>query len=160
MKKNIILPLLSILFLLILVSSDFAQETDAQFNSESATAPVIGKIYRKTQADSLYGPVLFSYEIPTEQLKGMLNKTYKYIMFKFDKDKFLITDNKRNVMNFSNAAVSADETLKVYSVSKVQELIKLGLGPVTKIEKRANVTSITNEAYTLEFASGCPPFCD
>jgi hypothetical protein len=160
MKKHTLISFISLLFLLTLSSLDFAQETNSQVSTELASTPVIGKIYRKTQADSLYGPVLFSFEIPTAQLQSMLTKTNNLVMFKYDTNRFLVADNNRKVMNFSDAAVSADETMRVFSVSKVQELIKLGLGSVTKIEKRENVISLTNEAYTLEFGVTCPPYCN
>lgn len=151
MKNNILLTLLSFLFLLSL--------------SELINAQEYGKIFSKQEAEKLFGPVIVSHEIPTSQLQSMLSKTSKVILFKKIGRKFLIVDHERKVMNTDvtgfaqTEAITEDEPLKVYSVTKVQELITNGQEPVTTIEMRSGVMSITNGEYTLEMSGICPPLC-
>lgn len=178
MKKSILTALLSIIFSLFLVCSSNAQE--------------YGKLYRKAQADSLYGPVKFSVSIPTANLQKMLKMTSKLILFKYNGSKFFIADNNKKALSINNAVIGQDTELKstdlgqstelnntdlsldggttvqatldspmrAFSITKVQELITTGTSPVTVIEQRESVLSITNGAVTLEMGAVCPPFCN
>lgn len=157
MKKITLTTFLSLLFSLFLLSASYAQEYRQEY----------GKLFRATQADSLYGPVLYSYEISATDLQNMITRTDKVLLLRYDNSKFTITDNQRNVMKSSStefsmaapATLARELPMRVFSISKIQELIKLGNSPVIRVEKRKDVLSITNGVYTLEMSAMCPPFC-
>lgn len=160
MKKSTLITLLSLFFSLFLFCSTNAQE--------------YGKLFRKSQADSLYGPVKYSMQVPTANLQKLLKMTKKVILFKYNGGRFFVTDNNRRTLSLtststefsqqSEAATTVEATLdspmKSFSVSKVQELIDNGQSSVTVIEQREGVLSITNGAVTLEMGAICPPFCN
>jgi hypothetical protein len=118
-----------------------------------------GKIIDKTKANELFGPVLYSIQIQTDELKSYTNKTSGVIMFKILNNDLYILDNKRNTLKPAGFIVNSMETFSVYAVSVVQQLINNGNNSVTYIEKRNDVLTLTNGDFTLEFGVLCPPYC-
>lgn len=150
MKKFIII------YFIILLVPVFAQE--------KLDGKVAGVIYSKAEADELYGKVISSTKMTNEELDGYLSKTDSYLMFYFSKDMQaapVILDHSQKALNMPNSKARAirPSELKVYSISKIKELIEKGGEESTMIEQRENVISLTNGDYTLEFALGCPPYC-
>ena len=47
----------------------------------------------------------------------------------------------------------------MYSVTIVQQLLSDGNNPLTYVEKRQEVLTITNGIFTLEYSLLCPPCC-
>lgn len=119
-----------------------------------------GKIISRESADKLFGAVLVSQKIPTDNLKTLVSQSSKVVMFKIIDNNIYVLDNARNVLSPSGLAVSNSEVFYVYSVAIVQELLNTGGSPVTFIEKREKVLTITNGEDTLEYSNLCPPFCE
>ena len=118
-----------------------------------------GKILNKEEANKLFGAVLVSKEIPTSTLKALVNQSSKVIMFNIiNNDSYILGDN-RKVLLPAGFSVSNSEVFHVYSTSIIQELLNNGNTPVTYIEQRKEVLTITNGDLTLEYALICPPFC-
>ena len=122
-------------------------------------AQVIGKLYSKSAADSIYGPVINSTTVNTSDLQMMTLKTQTYIMFSLVNGSLIISDNKRNSLFPSSFAIPSNQVFSVFSVSIVQELMTKGVSNVTRIEHRQNVLTLTNGNITLEMGQLCPPFC-
>jgi hypothetical protein len=118
-----------------------------------------GKILSKDEANKLFGAVLVSKQIPSSELKALTVSSTKIIMFKImNNDVYILGDN-RKVLLPANAMVNEAESFSAYTISIVQELLSKGNEPITFIEKRNDVLTITNGNYTLEYSWICPPFC-
>ena len=122
-------------------------------------AQVIGKLYSKSDADNIYGPVLNSASINTSDLQTMLLKTQNYIMFSLVNGSPEILDNNRNSLYPTNLIVSSSQVFSLFSVSIVQELLTKGGSSLTTIENRQKTLTLTNGEITLEMGQLCPPFC-
>lgn len=118
-----------------------------------------GKIISKESADKLFGPVLISVKVPTENLKSLITQSSKVVMFKIINNNVYVLDDKRNVLSPSGLSVSSSDVFSVYAVSVVQELLNDGGSSVTFVEQREKVLTITNGEDTLEYSVVCPPFC-
>ncbi|MCL5031001.1 MAG: hypothetical protein M1480_18495 [Bacteroidetes bacterium] len=119
----------------------------------------VGKVYTKQAADSIYGPVLNFTIINTQDLQSLFSKTNSYLMFKIIQDTLAILDDKRNLIYGSSFSFSDNDVFNYCSVSKIQELIFNDNNPVTYVENRQNVLTITNGGFTLEETQPCPPYC-
>lgn len=125
----------------------------------------VGKFFTKAEADSLYGPVLAADTIKTEDITKLAQSTPKFIMFNLIEGKAVILNASREVISTNSSMVSKDQTVdskqvfRLWSTSKVLELIKQGSSEITTVETRANTLTLTNGATVLEEPIPCPPFC-
>jgi len=118
-----------------------------------------GKIISKEEANKLFGPVLVSKEIPSSTLKSLISQSAKVIMFNIMNNDVYILGDSRKVLLPAGLTINSSEVFHVYSTSIVHELLSNGSGPMTYIEKREKVLTITNGNFTLEYSIICPPFC-
>ena|ERR1035437_3260891 len=129
--------------------------------SISYSQDIVGKIYSNTEADSIYGPVLTSVSIPSDQLNNLTNKTTNYLMFRILDGNLTILGDKRIVLYPESAEISQQDVFRYFSVSLIQKLIKDGNSSTISIELRNNgIITITNGNFTLEEGVLCPPFCN
>ena len=162
MKKIYVFTLLFVLSLFVASGYTYSQTSnDVSKTSDPAqTSNVIGKIFTKTKADSLYGPVLKAETIKTEALSGLAKKTPESMMFNFIEGKATVLNSSRIVISGPAQTIKPEQEFRVFSTSKVLELIKLGGSDITTIETRANnVITLTNGTTTLEETIPCPPIC-
>ncbi len=118
-----------------------------------------GKIFTKSEADSLYGPVRISKEIKTEQLRYYCQQTSKYLMFSiFEGKLYILGDNRKNLYS-EGTELKADQVVQLFSLNIVEELLNKGENSITKIEQRDSDLTISNGNFTLDLSSGCPPNC-
>jgi hypothetical protein len=121
---------------------------------------IFGKLFTKEEADKEFGSVIASYEIETKILSDMCDKFSNVLMFSFNNETAAILGSGRTpVYPNTKMVISEDEKLKVYSISRIKELIAEGGVETTIIEKRKDHLTITNGETTLENAGDCPPFC-
>lgn len=120
---------------------------------------VHGEIFTKSEANEKFGPVLVSVSVPTENLRGILNKTEKYIMFRIVNNTAIILDNNRNVISPESVSVDAKDVFSLYSVSVLKDLLSRGDSKYIYVEQRSEVLSITYAGYTMEVGAFCPPWC-
>ena len=77
-----------------------------------------GKIFTKSEADSLYGPVEISKEIKTEQLKEYFQQTKKSLMFLIkDGNLYILGDNRKPLFSEGNE-LKSEEVVYLFSLSK------------------------------------------
>ncbi len=119
---------------------------------------VVGKIFKKDEADKLYGKVLKSVKIETSNTKAILKNAGEYVMFKFEGDNLIIFSDRNKTIH-GTYTTKASDVLYVYSKSKVEEVMKEGAESETYFEQRKEVFTVTNGGYTLELVDRCPPFC-
>ena len=125
----------------------------------------IGKVFTAEEADKIFGPVLFSEDIPQSTLSQLLSKTGKTIMFGIINQKLIILNNKRNLLYPEKAEYKDTDVFTGYSVSILRELLsnsrlnKLSEDDVS-VEQRREVLSVTYGTNTLETGTKCPPMCE
>jgi len=123
-------------------------------------AQTVGKIFDKNEADALFGTVLVSIPIKTSELRTIVDKTAKYVMFRIVSGEVIILDEaRRPVYPSSDTAVGTDDPYKYYSKAIVIELLDKCTDEYVFLENRQAVFSITHGAFTLEEAWICPPIC-
>jgi hypothetical protein len=172
MKKFYLFALLFGLMLFISTNSTYSQTSNDTTKVSAAlsdTAKItgeIGKIYTKAEADSLFGPVLTVDTVKTTDLANLAKNTPKYMLFNLIDGKACVLNASREVI-FNNSLVvgkaptiEPTKVFRLFSTSKVLELIKQGGSDVTTIETKANVLTLTNGATVLEQSLPCPPHCD
>jgi len=87
------------------------------------------------------------------------------MMFNLIEGKACILNASREVISSNSLVVSINQTIeptqvfRLFSTSKVLELIKQGGSDVTTIETRANVLTLNNGDIILELSLPCPPIC-
>ena len=122
---------------------------------------IVGKLYTKAEANSLYGLVINSVPISSMYLINLTSQTTNYLMFRILNGNIIILGDKRAALYPTNAAISEKDVFRYLSISLIQKLIKNGNSPTTYVEIRNNeILTITNGVYTLENTVLCPPFCD
>jgi len=153
MKKISLLSVFAIIFTLGLFSTNYSQ-----------TEKVIGKLYSKAEANSVYGAVKTSLKIDTEVLKHIISRTPDKILFNIVNGNLMVLNADRSVL-FSNdvaqKSVKSDVIFHMFSTSQVAKLLELGgNNPTTTIELRDNnILTVTNGEESLEFSQICPPNC-
>lgn len=120
---------------------------------------VVGKIIAKDEANRLFGNVTQSVSFSTDQLISLLPEIENYVMFQIINENIYILGEKRDVLFPQDGSVDDNQMFHLLSKSLLLELFAAGKSPVTFIEKRGNVLTISNGDYTLEFTYPCPPFC-
>jgi len=120
---------------------------------------LVGKIITKEEANLLFGSATQFLPFRTDQLASLLPESDKYVMFQIINGNIYILGEKRNLLFPQNGSVDDNQVFHLLSKSLLLELFALGKSPVTFIEKRGNVLTISNEDYILEYTYPCPPFC-
>ena len=123
------------------------------------TQEEIGKIYSAAEADSLYGKALSADTIKTEILIQLAEKSPGCLMFNLIDGKANILDSSRTVLFGTLGTVKPDLVFRLFSTSKVLELIKQGGSDTTIIQLRTNTTTLTNGDAVMEEGQPCPPYC-
>ena len=124
------------------------------------TQQEIGKIFTAADADSLFGPVQSADTVKTQILVQLAEKSPSYLMFNLIDGKANILDSSRTVLFGTLGTVKPDQVFRLFSTSKVLELIKQGGSDTTIIELRTNVLTLTNGTSIMEEGLPCPPYCE
>lgn len=122
---------------------------------------VYGKIFTKTEADQMFGPVLKNFDIDVSVLQSILDKAGDYVMFNYDADDLFVLDGKRKPL-FTNGQmryINPSEIFRMFSVSVVRDLLSRGSEDKVHIEKRTDLVTLTYSESTLDMSRGCPPNC-
>ena len=163
MRKIYLFTLLFGLALFVSSNHTYSQttnDTSKASTTTSETAKIIGKIFTKAEADSLYGPVLNADTIQTADLAKLAENSPKSMMFNFIEGKAVVLNSSRTVISGAAQTIKPEQVFRVLSTSKILELIKQGGSGVTTIETRANnIITLTNGATVLEQSAFCPPIC-
>lgn len=118
-----------------------------------------GKILTKEEANDMFGAVLVSKEISSAAINSFTTQSSNVLMFNIIGNEIHVLDNKRKVLLPAGTSINNKVVFSVYSIQVVNELLTKGNKPITTVEKRESVLTITNGNFTLEFAWLCPPLC-
>lgn len=121
---------------------------------------IVGEVFTKADATAIFGDVTVSKSIATSDLQTLLKKTDTYILFNIIDDGLVILDNKRAAMYPEGAAIPAEQKFKLFSVTKVDELIEKGAAENVNVELRDCILTVSNGEYVLELGTYCPPWCE
>ncbi|MCX6149840.1 MAG: hypothetical protein NTX22_04880 [Ignavibacteriales bacterium] len=120
-----------------------------------------GQIYSTSEADTIYGTAILSVSITKIELTQFINATTDLLMFNIIDGDLFILGNGRKTLYPAGQVIGNDIVFRVFSVSKINELLNQGKSETVFIEKRNNdIISLTNGSVTLEFGVGCPPYCE
>jgi vesicle coat complex subunit len=118
-----------------------------------------GEIISNETAENEFGSVTNSVSILSELLQSLSENTKDLMMFNIQNNQLYILGDNRKILYPSNAQFSTDSVFKVYSKTKVLELLNQGQNKYTTIENRNETITITNGNITLEYGTFCPPWC-
>ncbi|MFA6980395.1 MAG: hypothetical protein WC209_13825 [Ignavibacteriaceae bacterium] len=118
-----------------------------------------GKIISATEGENLFGKVVTSYQLNTNDLLGYCQKAGRVIMFAEENAELYVAGSGRIILSLNTMTPSPDLVFHVYTAAKVNELITLGKDQITIVEIRSNVVDLKNGEFILEFSSPCPPYC-
>lgn len=119
-----------------------------------------GQIISSSKADSLFGSVITSINLPNDSLQKFIGETDNHLMFKINNDSLFVLDNNRQALHPAGITVSNEQTFTVYEIQKLIQLMNMGEKNINLVQLRKNVLTITNGLYTMEFGTICPPICD
>ena len=123
----------------------------------------IGKFYEPEEANKLFGNVIYSVDLNTNVLSGLLKKTNNIIMFGIINRELIILDNNRGIIFPEKAEIKDTDVFTVYSTDLLIELISNNKSNSQSnnvtVEQRSEVLSISTDKATLETGGKCPPFC-
>lgn len=170
MKQTIKLFVISIL--LLSFTSIFAQGRMGE----------VGKLFKKDEANKLFGNPKTTLEISPKLLKVALLKANDYILFTVKNGKVILADEKKHALTENNVKLDRYEQSYIFSKSKVIEFLNAAFGngsvqsaasmkdkavevlssaatsPIY-VELRESTLTLTAADATLEFSTVCPPVC-
>lgn len=123
---------------------------------------VYGKIFTKTEADQMFGPVVRKFDLNVNALQALLDKAGEYIMFNYDTDDLYVLDGKKKlIFNYGQMKNNfPTEIFRVFSVSVVRDLLSRGNEDKVHVEKRQDVITVSYSESTMDMSAGCPPNCN
>jgi hypothetical protein len=119
----------------------------------------LGEIISNQTAEKEFGSVTNSVSILSELLQSLSENTKDLMMFNILNNQLYILGDNRKILYPINAQISTDSVFKVYSKTKVMELLIQGQNKYATIENRNGTITVTNGNFTLEYGSLCPPWC-
>ena len=123
-------------------------------------AQIIGKIFSKSEANTLFGAVIETKDISVSELNTILNQTDQNVMFLIKNGTIAIKgDGGKEIYN-NGITLESNDVYSKYSKSLVKNLVFMSTSGIITIEKRKSVISLTTGEITLELGLGCPPICD
>ncbi len=123
-------------------------------------AQTVGKIFSKSEANTLFGPVLQSKTMSISELNSIISQTNNYVMFLINNGEVAIKGDGGNIIYNSGISILPNHVFMKYSKSILNELLLISTTGEVYIERRNSVISISNVSNTLEMGQPCPPFCD
>lgn len=120
----------------------------------------LGEIIPRDDADQQFGTAGISKSISTNQLLKFAGMTNHLLMFNIVEENLIIMGDGRKILSPEGYTSEQETVYKVYSKTKVLELIETGGAQDNYIEFRGDTLTITNGDSTLEFGSLCPPICE
>jgi hypothetical protein len=118
-----------------------------------------GKIYSKAEANTLFGSVIESVRMNADQFKSIIQQSTADVMVRVLNGELTILGDGRSVLFPEGKSVRPDDVFRLYSKSKVAELLGCAVENVINVEKRSGTITVTYGLYTLEEGWPCPPDC-
>lgn len=123
-------------------------------------AQIIGKIFSKSEANTLFGAVIESKDISVSELKTVIGFTKTYVMFYIKNGAVAIKGDDGKVIYNTGIALTQSDVFKKYSKSMVLDLLYLSTSGIIALENRGKVLTLSSGEVTLELSMDCPPYCN
>ena len=120
---------------------------------------VIGKLFKKSEADALFGAVTASAAVNSVDLAALIDQAGNDIMFKLVNGNLIVLGEGRKVLYPEGAVVSDSDVFARFSSSKASELLSTGVDDNVYVEQRGDTTTINYGDNILEDGVNCPPIC-
>ncbi|OGU35552.1 MAG: hypothetical protein A2068_02160 [Ignavibacteria bacterium GWB2_35_6b] len=120
--------------------------------------PIYGKIFTKEDAEELFGKVIKSVDMSTDEAINLLAKTDRYMMFNFVNDELIILNRNRKTIH-GNYQPKSSEVFHVYRTSVFEELLAKYPNNKISFQLREKKFSVENGNFVMEMTDPCPPFC-
>jgi hypothetical protein len=176
MKKILFTVSILIVFLTVLSSVSNAQ----------GKYGVVGKMFGKQEANTLFGKVNNSVSIKVKDLQAALDRTSDYVLIGIKNGRVILRNGNRMPISNEFENISSSFILYRFSKSMIQKLLLSASTSTTSnvstlsatsttsdvstlsaassasevtVELRADVLTLSSSSETLEMSLGCPPYC-
>jgi hypothetical protein len=133
------------------------------FVCSNISAQTIGKLFKKAEADSIFGKVYFSQTMDSKLISEVLNDSTNVMMFRVTKDSLFIIDKHRKPVFPAKEKPRDYQVFYQYSKDMLKKLFDqfeaINEETTATVELRGSTVTITSGAFTLENACICPPLC-
>ncbi|KAB2846023.1 MAG: hypothetical protein F9K45_02735 [Melioribacteraceae bacterium] len=119
---------------------------------------IYGKLFTKEEAEREFGPVTFSLQMNSGEVRNLISASPEKIMFKFVDDNLIVLNNNRQVI-YGTFDVQSTDVFHNISASVLNDLLLQGGQDITKFQMRGEIFSIENGLTVLEYSEPCPPYC-
>lgn len=130
-----------------------------------------GVIFKKEQANKLFGPIKQSFTVSAEELLNWANENLK-VGFKIAAGNLFVVNDHRTVF-YKGSALPQNELIHYFDSDTLKSFLKLDGANYFTVELRTapafdsfseafvltDVITISGQTYSLELAEGCPPRC-
>ena len=121
-------------------------------------AAVYGKLFSKAEAEKEFGPVTFSLQMKSSEVRSLTSESPDKIMFKFVDNNLVALNNNRQTIYGTFTAKSSD-VFRNITTSVLIDLLVQGGQETTQFQMRGEIFSIENGITVLETTFPCPPNC-
>ncbi len=141
-------------------------------SNAQGTHGVVGKIFSKQEAKTLFGKVIGSISVDTKELQNSLSKAGDYVLLAVKNNRLVVCNVKRQPVSSTMDILDKDQTMYVFSTSMVQRLLqptaattqdvsalKVAAPSAITVEVRSGVLTLSSNTETLEMSLICPPIC-
>jgi len=133
------------------------------FICSNLSAQTIGKLFKKAEADSIFGKVYFSQTMDSKLIKKILDDSTNVMMFRVTKDSLIVMDIHRKPLHPSSYKPRGDEPYYLYSKDMLKKLFdqydEINEETTATAQMRGSTVTITAGSLTLENSMVCPPVC-
>jgi phage tail sheath gpL-like len=167
MKRIIRFTALSVVLLMLTVSVSNAQ----------GKLGVVGKLFSKSEAKTLFGKVVGSITIDKKELQQAISKAGDYVLLAIKNNRLIVCNEKRVSFTSTADVLSKEQPMYIFSTSVLQKFLQSKTSTTTlskgttvettaaattsaiTVEVRAEVLTLSNDTETLEMSMICPPVC-
>lgn len=122
-------------------------------------AQSVGKLFKKTFADTTFGKVKIAKTLSVEMMEKFIADSTDALMFKVTKDELIVLNKNKQPLFPPEKKVDPKDYFFWFTKDKIKELLAIKADGDIMVEMRNSTITLTYGEETLEQSSLCPPFC-